>query len=285
MGSAMNNLSTPLDVSPPPFSAPRLQYPKSRFVYTALEALRVPFEAAALFASSRFLKSLPQGDGHPVMVLPPYMASDTITTQLRRAIENWGYETYGWGLGTNLAQTELNTIAGAVRERHKALLEVEERLDNIYQSSGKRKISLIGWSLGGMHASELARRNPDKVRQVMTLGSPLGDPRGTAIFAITARITGNEPSDAEIAHWVGDLKEPLVGVPTTSIYSESDGVVLPSIAKAVRGPQAQNICVRSSHVGMAFNRRVFFIIADRLAVSEGQWQPFSVARWKKCLLS
>ncbi|MGI9284686.1 MAG: alpha/beta fold hydrolase, partial [Pseudomonadales bacterium] len=244
-----------------------------------------PLEAAALFASSRFIKNLPQGDGHPVMVLPPYMASDTITTQLRRAIESWGYETYGWGLGANLAHTELNTMEGAVRERHKALLQVEQRLDKIYQSSGQRKVSLVGWSLGGMHACELARRNPDKVRQIMTLGSPLGDPRGTAIFAITARITGNEPSDAEIARWVGDLKEPLRGVPATSIYSESDGVVVPYIAKLARGPQAQNICVKSSHVGMAFNRRVFFIIADRLAVPEKEWVPFRVARWKKWLVS
>ncbi len=279
----MHSIATPLNVSPSGLQAPKIRYPNFRFIYTALEALRLPFEALGLALSSSFLRNLPKGDGHPVMVLPPYMTSDSITSQLRRGVESWSYDTYGWALGTNLAQTELNTLEGAVRARHEALLEVEQRLEKIYQASGQRKVSLIGCSLGGMYARDLALRNPAKVRQIITLGSPLGDPRGTAIFAILTRVTGSEPSEAEIARWVGDLDKPLLDVPATSIYSDSDGFVAPTIAKGMRGPQAQNICIKSSHVGMAFNRRVFFVIADRLALADGQWQPFSVTRWKKLL--
>ena len=244
----------------------------------------MPIEALGMRLSARFLNNLPKGDGHPVMVLPPYLTSDSITSQLRRAAAEWGYETYGWGLGTNLEYPEPNTMEGAIRERRKDLLAVEERLGKIYESSGQRKVSLIGWSLGGMHARDLARRNPDKVRQIITLGSPLGDPRDTAIFAIASRISGNDPDEAAIARWLGDLNEPLLGVPATSIYSDSDGMVAPSIAKGVRGPQSQNICINSSHIGMAFNRRVFYVIADRLALSAEQWQPFSTTCWRKLLV-
>ena len=106
------------------------------------------------------LSLLPKGDGHPVLVLPGFMASDSSTSPLRKLLADLGYATFGWGLGRN------------VRIDQRRLREMEQLLLQIYQETG-RKVSLVGWSLGGVFARELAKLQPDAVRQVISLGSPI----------------------------------------------------------------------------------------------------------------
>ncbi len=254
------------------------EYPRSRFVYAALEPVRLPMELIAGQWSAKFLNQLPPGDGHPVMVLPPFMASDQITSSLRKQIQRWGYDVHGWDLGINEQTRNSGSMAEALRQRQLVSARLTEQVEKLAASAGKA-VSLIGWSLGGLHALEVALAVPDHVRQIITLGSPLGDPRATAIYAfMSARGTRNS-SDAEVEQWLRGLDKPLKDVPFTCVYSDSDGIVDPSIAAIASGPQRQNIRVNSTHLGMAFNSRVHYVLADRLRMDCNTWQAMDTPAW------
>ncbi len=213
-------------------------------VTKAPRALRLAFESRALWEVGALLPALPllalapRGDGHPVLVIPGWMASDRSTAILRGFLGTLGYRTHGWNLERNEGPTP-EIQEGLVR-----------RLSEIRQRGG-HTVSLIGWSLGGIYARELARRYPSDVRQVITLGSPF---RG-----------------------VGERFRPALSVPATAIYSRTDGVVAWQRCIDDRGPRRENIEVDSSHIGMGHHPRVLLIIADRLAQREGQWRPFAPA--------
>src|SRR5258708_1795275 len=120
---------------------------------------RVLFEVGALAAASPYLRFLGRGDRHPVLVLPGFTAGDASTVVLRWSLRSWGYWAHGWHLGANLGPTP-SVVSG-----------LQDRLDQLHRRHGSR-VSIIGWSLGGLYARELARQHPDKVRLVITLGSP-----------------------------------------------------------------------------------------------------------------
>ena len=138
------------------------------WILALLEAPRALTEASTLIPARRLLMDLPPGDGHPVLTLPGFLASDRSTRVIRQYVYQWGYDSFRWRLGRNL---------GPSRQRNLDVL-LDSRLHKIYKESG-RKVSIVGWSLGGLFARELARRNPDVVRNVVTLGSPHGDPKAT----------------------------------------------------------------------------------------------------------
>jgi pimeloyl-ACP methyl ester carboxylesterase len=124
----------------------------------AREARAAPEFASFAMAAGPLLAVLPRGDGHAVLVLPGLGGSDASTAPLRWFIGRLGYRSYGWGLGTNRGFG-----------RH-----VTDGLDELVAANHEHgPVSLVGWSLGGVHAIELARRRPDAVRSVVTLGSPL----------------------------------------------------------------------------------------------------------------
>lgn len=254
-----------------------VRYPKKRLLYTALEPFRLPGELMVGQALQAWLKQMPKGDGHPVLVIPPFMAGDRITSPLRRHLQHWGYDVHGWGLGTNLGQINIDSLQAALDERNRLLELLIERVHAIHGET-QRRLSLIGWSLGGLHARQIAKRHPRLIRQVITMGSPLGDPRGTSIFLLMHMRTKSEPSEAEVARWTQHLNTELQ-VPATAIYSNSDGLVLPEIARIQRDKQAQSIRVRSTHVGMAINPRVYYILNDRLKTDEDDWQPMRIPAW------
>jgi pimeloyl-ACP methyl ester carboxylesterase len=221
----------------------------------ALEA-RAWLEFASLIPALPVLQAAPRGDGHPVLVLPGWLASDTSTRALRWFLRDRGYHAHGWRLGRNHGPTSeivsgLAARLGALRARH------------------GRRISLVGWSLGGIYARELARRRPDDVRQVITLASPFRDPDATS--ALITRLAGRRPPRAPDV--IERLRSPLP-VPTTAIYSRTDGIVAWQCSVQEAGPQTENIEVEASHVGLGVNPAVLYAIADRLAQPEGQWQPF-----------
>jgi len=185
-------------------------------------------------------------------------------------LRDWEYDAHRWEMGRNL---------GLSLERDVEAL-LDRRLQEIHERSGG-KVSLIGWSLGGMLARELARRNPERVRSVITLASPMGDPKATNAWRLFEVVSGIRIDDEYIQSRVRKLREPIPGIPTTAIYSTSDAVVSSEIAKLPPGDQVENIGVAASHFGMGFNPAVFFAIADRLRQIEGDWRPFEISGIRK----
>ncbi len=236
-------------------SAPHIARPSRLLQLLELRAL---WELAAGVAAQPWLRLAPRGDGHPVLVLPGLMASDRSTRLLRGFLTRRGYDVHGWGLGRNY---------GPRRGVEEAMLAT---IDRLHTTSG-RKLSLIGQSLGGAYARLLAVLRPDAVRSVITLGSPVaGHPRSSNAWRVYEFTSGKSALDGR--RWKQVTQEPRV--PTTSIYSRSDGVIAWRSSVGASGPNTDSIEVISSHVGMAVHPAVLYALADRLAQPEGQWRPF-----------
>ncbi len=211
------------------------------------------------------LARAPKGDGQPVMVFPGLSANDLSTVPLRRYLQWLNHATLGWEQGFNFGP------------RTGVLDEAKDHLTRTFESTG-RKVSLVGWSLGGVYARELAKELPHMVRSVITLGTPFaGSPRATNVWRLYELASGRK-AEREAENY--DLPA-APQVPTTSIYSRTDGVVAwqASVqAPAKTNPETENIEVLASHVGLGFNPCAWWAVADRLAQPEGQWQPFTQSR-------
>lgn len=204
---------------------------------------------------------VPEGDGHPVLVIPGLGASDASTALLRRFLDELGYVTYPWGLGRN---------KGVKEENADLMLQ---RLQFIYDHHGK-KVSVIGQSLGGVFARELARFAPQMVRQVITLGSPFtGHPLASTGTHLYEWLSGDRFEDLDFdQHLQIRIKPP---VPTTSIYSKLDGVVAWECSIEEGRPEGESINLRgNSHIGMGSSPTALYLIAERLAQPEDRWKPF-----------
>jgi pimeloyl-ACP methyl ester carboxylesterase len=207
----------------------------------------------------------PAGDGHPVLVLPGLMASDQSTALMRRFLDQRGHATHGWGQGRNLG------LRPGVLDQAQALLR------RLHQADG-RKVSLVGWSLGGIFARELAKAEPDRVRCVISLGSPFsGHPRATNAWRLYELVSGHDIGPRDLH---GPLRQ-APPVPTTSIFSRTDGVVAWRCSVEPRLHQAENIEVDASHCGIGAHPAALYAVADRLAQPEGHWQPFHRDGWRR----
>ena len=220
--------------------------------------LRVPLEILSTLALWPLLTARARGDGHPVLVFPGLVASDRSTFVLRRFLQAQGYSVYCWDMGRNIGPQP------GVME---ACLK---RIDELRAQHG-RKVSLVGWSLGGLFARELAKLRPDDVRAVVTLGSPFAGPESASNARGIYRYFN--PSKGEGADEFPNLKH-APSMPTTSIYSRSDGIVAWSSCIQYDNPHTENIAVHASHVGMGMNPMALRVLADRLAQPEGAWQPY-----------
>lgn len=222
---------------------------------------RALFELGAVAAASPLLRLIGRGDNHPVLVLPGFMASDSSTVPLRSVLQSQGYWVHGWRLGRNLGPTQA-VIDGLI-----------DRLHQLHDRHG-RPVSLVGWSLGGIYARRLARRYPDRVRQVITLGSPFriteGDRSAASPLYDRLRPTHVLSIDQLLP---GGPGIPLP-VPSTSIYTRTDGVVRWWQCLESIGPTAENIEVRGSHSGLGFNPAAIYAVSDRLARPIDRWRPF-----------
>jgi pimeloyl-ACP methyl ester carboxylesterase len=219
-------------------------------------------EFGATIALAPLLMTAPRGDGHPVLVIPGFMASDSSTRVLRRYLRALGYDAVGWELGRN--------IGGFYRMRE----ILRSRLARLHNDSGK-KVSLVGWSLGGVFARDLALSIPQAVRSVITLGSPFaGDISATNARRLYEQVTGERPTDArpqDLRALGGDLP-----APTTSIYSRTDGIVHWRASLARENAHTENIeILLASHTGLGANPASLWAIADRLAQPEGAFAPFA----------
>jgi pimeloyl-ACP methyl ester carboxylesterase len=225
---------------------------------------RAVFEFGAFLAASPILRMIGRGDRHPVLVLPGFTAGDRSTEPLRWFLRGQGYWVHGWSLGRNLGPTR--AVVNGLDNR---LAYVHSRHD--------RRVTLVGWSLGGIYARMLARKHPDLVRQVITLGTPfqlrMGD--HSAAEPVWKLVEPNlEPGAIDHLYLPEPQKQPL-SVPATSIYSKSDGVVRWYTCIDSPGDNRENIEVRGSHSGLGWNPAVLVAVADRLAQREGSWKPFS----------
>jgi pimeloyl-ACP methyl ester carboxylesterase len=227
---------------------------------------RAPIEFLSLVAALPWLAQLPRGDGHPVIVFPGMAASDITTVPLRRYLASLGYVTRAWGQGLNFGP------------RPGVLERCADDIRALADEQGQ-PVSLIGWSRGGIYARELAKLHPSETRCVITLGTPFtGHPKATNAWRIYELLSRSKVGDAAL---MAEIRKPPP-VPTTSIYSRSDGVVSWRCSLNDAGPLVENIEVPASHVGMGANPFVLYAVADRLAQPIGQWRRFDVSgarRW------
>lgn len=235
------------------------------WLLSLLEIPRALSEAASLIPTRSMLKKLPKGDGHPVITLPGFLASGRSMQTVRRHLRIWGYDAQCWNLGRNLGLTSERDLESLL----------DERLQEAFEDSGE-KVSLIGWSLGGLLAREVARRNPELVRSVILLGSPIGDPKATKAWRLYESVSGQKIDEEAIRRRIESLRQPIDGVPMTAIYSLTDAIVSARIAQLPPGPMVENVGVTASHLGMGFNPAVLFAIADRLRQHSDDWKEFEI---------
>jgi pimeloyl-ACP methyl ester carboxylesterase len=219
------------------------------------------FELNASLLLSPLLMTAPRGDGHPVLTLPGFLASDLSMAPMRRYLKELGYDARAWQMGRNI---------GGVGRMRAAL---RDRLTQIHNETG-RKVSVIGWSLGGVYARDLALQAPAMVRSVVTLGSPFAnDVTATNATRLYELLSG------ETVESFPELRSAISGdlpVPATSIYSRSDGVVNWQTCCLHPSDTAENIEIYlASHVGLGVNPAALWAVADRLAQAEGQFSQFN----------
>jgi pimeloyl-ACP methyl ester carboxylesterase len=238
-----------------PTLAPKPDRPPIHRLWTeAMSAMTPMPRRTALAAGS----AAPRGDGHPVLVMPAFLHNDWRTHQLRRFLRDRGYAVSGWRLGVNVGPTET------------VLLGIERRLDELRARHG-RKVSLIGHSLGGALARELAKKRPDDVRQLIVLASPIRLPTASALEPLYQLLSRwHSPSSHGL---YARLNEPPT-VPVTAIYTRSDGIVAWQSCLEVPGERRENIEIPGTHGTMARNPAAWRVIADRLALAEGEWRPY-----------
>ena len=225
--------------------------------------MRAFWEFGAVLPAWPALQKAPRGDGHPVIVFPGLAASDASTAPLRRYLESLGHEVTGWQQGSNFGP------------RAGVLDSIKNLVQDAVAHHG-RKASLVGWSLGGIYAREIAKELSDCVRCVITLGTPFaGGPRSTNAWRLYEMVSGRN-IDHEVDHFQLQQAPP---VPTTSVYSKSDGIVawqgsIQSAEPEHGHEETENIEVLASHFGIGLNPSAWWAVADRLAQPENNWQTF-----------
>ncbi len=255
----MSNLAT---VSRHPHVGP------PRLINSLLE-LRALFEMALLPAALPLLLNAPRGDGHPVLLIPGFLADEKSLIALKLFLQSKNYDVHTWGLGRNLG----------FRSKHASALP--QKIRYLHHITG-RKVSLVGWSLGGVFSLYGAESTLECVRSIVTLGSPVSvdaagsqSPRAVkAMYRLASHHLG------AAAHVMQPRAKKLrerrrLAIPTSCLYSLGDGVVPPQEATIDGDPTLhENIQVPGSHLGLGFNGIVLAIVADRLAQPEGDWKPF-----------
>lgn len=231
-----------------PEAPPQLKAP-SRFATMA--ELRAPLDAITLALNLPRLAHAPKGDGRPILLLPGYRADSPSMWPMRGFLRRLGYDAGDWQLGRNTGNVD--RLTG----------RMQSVIEDVYESCGE-SVTLIGWSLGGIVARELARLEPERVREVITLGSPIvGGPKYTAVGR---RFTDGDAARLdEFEQAVHERNSLGFDQPVTSIYSRFDGVVGWRASVDVYNPQARNIEVASSHFGLGINGTVWHHIAEILA--------------------
>jgi hypothetical protein len=247
------------------------------WTFLGMEPMRAVFEYASMHLMNT--TSFPPGDGHPVVIFPGLVADHSSIAPLKDFCRKLGYTAYDWGQGVNTGpQGDLD------RWIDELAIHVRE-----LTSGHRQRMSLIGWSLGGIYAREVAKKLQGRVRQVITLGTPFG---GTAERNDLEWIYGT--SGARKPGSIEEMRARLSvapDVPTTSIYSRSDGVVdWQACLHDGKQARTEDIEVDSSHFGLGWNPEVLSIVANRLgkrrrAMSPAAWSRRRTERATALLLA
>lgn len=234
-------------------------------LHTLMEP-RAAVEPLGLGLMAPVLCTLPKGDGHPVLVLPGFTAGDSETYLLRQFLNSRNYRVHGWKMGRNVGP-----MAGLEKR-------IVEKVRSLAEEYGT-KVSIIGWSLGGLFARYVAHEVPDLVRSVISLGSPLGCNQDMSGLSPLVNLLARGITAYEFTDLVDDISlhrwNHTPPVPTTAVYSRADGLIHWSAAcDPLEHDRAENVHVPGSHCGLPHNALVFAVVADRLAQPDGNWQPF-----------
>ncbi len=215
----------------------------------ALRELTSGMTAIRLAVALPRLLAAPRGDRHVVVDIPGWRAPEFSGAPLRGYLRTLGYDAHGWGLGTNVGDPR--------RDVHR----LAERVLNLSQESGST-VSLMGWSLGGVIAREVARRHPDAVRRVITYGTPvIGGPTYTTI----ARAYGHQAQNGTRRETRRLDSAGPIQVPLTAVYSRRDGIVAWEACIDRLSPRVEHVEVSSTHLGIGIDPDVWALVADRLA--------------------
>jgi predicted esterase YcpF (UPF0227 family) len=226
------------------------QFPKPS-LFNILREVRAPFEFASVALNLHALRQAPRGNGRAVLLVPGYLADDHSMRPLGAYLKYLGYDAYYTELGRNMGKVNTD------------MMRLGDRVESVSQSVGGEKVTLIGWSLGGVLTREVARLFPDVVQEVLTLGTPIvGGPKFTSVGKRYARQNNIDLEEFELD--VHQRNSIGLTQPVTSIYSKSDGVVSWQASVDTYNQQAANIEVNGSHMGLGVNPKVWLTIADVL---------------------
>ena len=174
-------------------------------------------------------------DGPPALVIPGFIANDRTTMELRRALAAAGWRVHPWEMGWNLGARD-DTIA-----------RLRARLDAI---SLDQPMLVVGWSLGGVYARALALAHPDRVKAVVTLGSPFsGDPRANNVWRLYELIAGHKVDAPPI-----ERRSDKPAVPTLAFWSRNDGIVSPRAARGLAEESDKAIELDCTHMAFGVSR-------------------------------
>lgn len=225
------------------------------------------------------LSKAPKGNGQPILTIPGFGGADGSMSMLRQFLNRLGYDAHPWKLGRNLPDgrvTQMDEILEYCKKREEQLVQ---RISEIKEQTGQ-KVSLIGWSMGGVFANTLAQTHPDLIAQVITLGAPVGNPKYTTTWNLLKYLNMSTVDDdlQNVEAW--EYRKNQLGertVRSSVIYSEMDGAVSKHAAIIENDDFVENIHVRSSHVGFSHNPLVYWVVAERLAQDKENWEDFDVS--------
>lgn len=224
-------------------------------LFNMLLETRSVLEWASIYAIYPFIPKRIEGNGRPVLLIPPYLGDDYATSFVRRYLKSLGFTTYKWEMGFNMVKSHY-------------IPRLEEKLDDIYGAHGE-KVSLVGWSGGGIFAKIMANRHPKQVEQIVTIGSPIWGVMDmkTPVYGILEFFRGSSLKERN-KRFLEEL-EPIPKVPVTCIYTKTDGLVpwKHCMEAESYSDTIKNIEVFGSHSGLGANASVLMITANALSAN------------------
>lgn len=218
-----------------------------------LKESRVLAEMSRYYMSKGQLNDCAEGQGQPLMLIPGFGGSDKHMKPLKLALKSLGFAPHGWGQGYNWG------MRPQVRDG------LAQRLQ-LLQERYSQKVALVGWSLGGVFAREIARHQPEYVSMVFTMGSPInGHPNANNVARIFNLVNPRNKADGDMDAFQRRRIPPPV--PCVAMHSKTDGIVAWQCAREVAAPNTENVEVKGSHFGLPCNPQVVKLIAERLSAA------------------
>jgi hypothetical protein len=212
-------------------------------------------EWASIYCIYPFIPKRIKGKGKPVLLIPPYLGDDSSTAFVRKYLKSLGFTTYKWELGFNMVKSHY-------------IPRLEEKLADIYQQH-QEKVSIVGWSGGGIFAKIMANRHPNQVEQIITIGSPIWGVMDmkTPVYGLLEFFRGKSLKERN-ERFLAEL-EPVPKVPVTCIYTKTDGLVPWKHCMEAQSyrKDIKNIEVFGSHSGMGANVSVLLVTANMLSAN------------------